>query len=155
LYDRYGYSLAGWHGHHDPASNLEFKTTSTTHPIGYLSTHFSLHCNGHGIADYVDDKSLSSIQRTAIQVRPGDLFLVQTWIVIVSGNDVRLVARYYDISGRFLKEATIADRGAISRSWNFVQALAAAPPTAAYLGLGVSVNNGTAEWTDFCVTRAS
>lgn len=153
--DRYGYDLSGWHGHHDPASILDFKTAATSHPPGYLPTHFSLYCNRRGIADNLDDRTLSSIQRTALQVHPGDLFLVQTWIIIVSGNDVRLVGRYYDTNGDFIKETTLADHGAISRSWNYLQALVATPSRAAYMGLGISVNSSTAEWTDFCVTRAS
>lgn len=153
--DRFGYSLRGWYGHNDFGSSFSFSNAGSG-PPGYLSSSFALSSSGQGVANTVDPTSLATLIATALYVRPGDLFLLESWVQIVSGTNVRLTARFYDISGALLSETVVADSvAAITTSWKFIQGLLAVPQSAAYMGVGVFANLSSAQWTDFRVTRAS
>lgn len=151
--DCLGYTSDGWYLHPGSATAQLIATTEPG-PPPFLPAQLSLQSKGLATASFVDASSPDSVRRTALRVRPGEVYFIEARIRVL-GHQPSMTAHYYTCAGKSLPETTLADEGTIEAGWKHVQALLIIPTSAAFLGVGIRVRDGTVLWTDFRLSRCS
>jgi hypothetical protein len=110
----------------------------------------------------IDPASLQTVQDTAIDVRPGDRFLVEGWVRSAAGNTASLSMVLFDEQGRSIRVGddgflAICDthQNFIAPDWRYLRQIVEIPSgAAAFAGVGAHVRDGEVRFCGLQVRRA-
>lgn len=154
-FDQYGYTTNGWFLTTDFGAGTTMTATSNPGPTGYLAAQITLHATGQAVATNVNTSSLSTIQNTALHVKPGDLCWGDGWFDTAFGSAGSFIARGFNLSGALVGDTTIADPVALGTgAWKFISAPFVVPAGVAYIGVGPKGIASDVQATNVRIRRA-
>lgn len=155
-FDHLGYTTDGWTLTNHYGAGTTMGVTTDAGPPGYNASQITLHATGNAQATFGDPSSRASLQKTAVRVRPGELYWISAMCSNSAGSGGSVIVDFYDSIGAAVQTLRVADSGSIpSGSWTQVEAPVAVPAKAAYACPGVFGNVASISITDLRMSRAS